>query len=518
MTAFDVAIVGGGLAGNLLARQLRRRLPDLCVGLFERETATAYKVGEATVEITANYLTRKLGLTQYLYENQLPKNGLRYFFDTAERDAPLEEMSEVGSINLPFHPAFQIDRAAMEADLQEMNRNDGVDVRTGTPVGRIRFGTEGTPHRFETIEDGVPVENEARWLVDAAGRTGLFARLRDLRVTEPSHHVGSVWGRFESVADIDSLGAETFHARVRHTSRRLSTIHFLYAGYWIWCIPLRGGITSVGVTGAFVTDDPEVRTPEGFCAFLLRHTALAQLLSAAKLLDLGCYRNIAYGTRCFVHPDRWGLTGEAATSADPLYSPGGDFIALENDLLTDLIERDLAGESIAERCGAYDELLQFRHEAAMLLYRGLYGTLGSFELAVAKWDFDIGCYYNLWVQAYMRDEHLDLEKVRTQLRLRGLVLPFLKRFSELFQHVETSLHERGHYFRANTGRFQYGLENIDFTEAVGTDRSPDEVMAKTLDLFNIVRAEAMEILGHAGSYREVEPVPLAAFLPGRELW
>ena len=90
MTAFDVAIVGGGLAGNLLARQLRRRLPDLCVGLFERETATAYKVGEATVEITANYLTRKLGLTQYLYENQLPKNGLRYFFDTAERDAPLE--------------------------------------------------------------------------------------------------------------------------------------------------------------------------------------------------------------------------------------------------------------------------------------------------------------------------------------------------------------------------------------------------------------------------------------------
>lgn len=518
MNSFDVAIVGGGLAGNLLARQLRRQLPALRVGLFERETGTDYKVGEATVEITANYLTRRLGLTQYLYENQLPKNGLRYFFDTPERNARLEDMSEVGSINLPFHPAFQIDRSSMEADLREMNRADGVQLRTGTPVRNIRFGAEGELHRFESVESGQSVENEARWLVDAAGRTGLFARLHDLRVPEPDHHLGSVWGRFENVADIDGLGSEDFRARVRHTARRLSTIHFMYPGYWIWVIPLRGGVTSVGVTGAFVADDADVRTPEGFSAFLARHAGVTELLSSAKLVDLGCYRNIAYGTKRFFHPDRWGLTGEAATSTDPLYSPGGDFIALENDLLTDLISRDFAGETLTERCDAYDALMQFRHEAAMLLYRGLYGTLGSFELAVAKWDFDIGCYYNLWVQAYMRDEHLDLEKVQTQLRLRGLVLPFLKRFARLFQDIERTLRERNHYFRSNTGRFQYGLENIAFTEGVGTERTPEAVMETTLEVFNLVRAEAMEILGNADSYRDVEPVPLAAFLPGRDLW
>ena len=50
----DVAIIGGGLAGNLLARQLLRTRPELSVGLFERETGTSYKVGEASVEITAN--------------------------------------------------------------------------------------------------------------------------------------------------------------------------------------------------------------------------------------------------------------------------------------------------------------------------------------------------------------------------------------------------------------------------------------------------------------------------------
>ena len=48
-------------------------------------------------------------------------------------------MSEVGSINLPFHPAFQIDRAAMEADLREMNRNDGIDLHTGDEgVGLVK--------------------------------------------------------------------------------------------------------------------------------------------------------------------------------------------------------------------------------------------------------------------------------------------------------------------------------------------------------------------------------------------
>ena len=97
-TALDVAIVGGGLAGNLLARQLRLGQPELSIGLFEKTTEPSAKVGEASVEIAANYLIRKLRLSTYLYEHQLPKNGLRYFFDNPDRNAPLEEMSEIGSI------------------------------------------------------------------------------------------------------------------------------------------------------------------------------------------------------------------------------------------------------------------------------------------------------------------------------------------------------------------------------------------------------------------------------------
>src|SRR5215468_3111672 len=99
----DVAILGGGLAGNLLARQLRRTLPALRVGLFEKATDRSYKVGESTVEIASNYLIRRLGLSQYLYDQQLPKNGLRFFFDTPDKNAELEQLSEMGSVALPYH-------------------------------------------------------------------------------------------------------------------------------------------------------------------------------------------------------------------------------------------------------------------------------------------------------------------------------------------------------------------------------------------------------------------------------
>jgi flavin-dependent dehydrogenase len=518
MRALDVAIVGGGLAGNLLARQLRIALPELRIGLFEKATERSFKVGEATVEIASNYLVRRLRLSTYLYERQLPKNGLRYFFDTPERDGPLERMSEVGSVSLPFHPAFQLDRAGLERDLLDMNRRDGVHLRTGATVRTIELGAEGEPHHLAVDDEAGTSGYAARWIVDASGRVGALARQLGLRVPEEDHRLGSVWGRFENVADIDAMGPEEFRARIRYTPRRLSTIHFMYRGYWIWFIPLRGGLTSVGVTGERVARDRELRTREGFQRFLLEHHAVATLLRDAKLVDLGHLARIAYGTRCFFHRDRWGLTGEAATSADPLYSPGSDFIALENDFLTDLIARDAAGEgapALAQRIELYDEFMKFRHEATVLLYAGQYGTLGSFELTCAKWDFDLGFYYNLWATAYLRDRHLDAEYLGSQLRLRPFVLQALRNFAELFRRVERELDSRGAYGRKNAGHFYHGLTNIDFAERVGTERSEDEVMSATLEIFNRVRAQAAVLLGEAAGVDAVAPVPMSAFLGRR---
>jgi flavin-dependent dehydrogenase len=514
----DVAILGGGLAGNLLARQLRRTAPSLSVALFEKSTGTSYKVGESVVEIGSNYLTRRLGLTRYLYNHQLPKNGLRYFFDDPDCQTELHEMSEIGTVNLPFHPGFQIDRSRLEADLLTLNEQDGARVRRGARVGEIALGEGGAPHTFD-VQDGERTTRwQARWLVDASGRSSLLARTHDLRVAEPTHRIGAVWGRFEGVADVDDLGPASFRERVRHTVRGLSTIHFWYPGYWIWFIPLRGGVVSVGLVGEPANREPAVRTAEGFRAFLMRHRAVSQLLEPAKLLDVGSYTQIAYATRRFFSHDRFALVGEAASAADPFYSPGTDFISLECDFLTDLVCRDTLGETesaLRERCDLYDHFMQFRHEATLHLYRGLYGAMGSFELMCLKWDFDIGCYYNLWVQPYFRDEHLDAGFLRQQLRQRRFVLQALSGFSDLFRKAEEALRARGEYYRGNRGRFFHGLTNLDFMERTGLPRPRREILETTEELFNGVRARTLALLDD-GAAREPR-LPLTAFLTGRPL-
>src|SRR6478735_5673067 len=86
------------------------------------------------VEIASNFFVRKLGLSTYMVDEQLPKNGLRFFFDNEEKNASLFEMSEVGSDKLPMFPTYQIDRARFERDLFEMNRKAGVQVDIGGTI------------------------------------------------------------------------------------------------------------------------------------------------------------------------------------------------------------------------------------------------------------------------------------------------------------------------------------------------------------------------------------------------
>jgi flavin-dependent dehydrogenase len=493
----DVAIVGGGIAGTLLARQLRARLPGLRIAVLERGHTASFKVGESTVEIAAHYLVRRQGLGQYLYERHLPKNGIRYFFDTPQRDLPLTEMSEIGTINLPFHAAFQLDRARLETDLVEMCRSEGIEVRHGARVTEIALGERGERHALEVATPSGVETVRPRWVVDAAGRQGLLARQLGLREPEPLHHIGAVWGRFEGLADIDRIGDDGFRGRVRHTTRGLSTNHFLHPGYWVWLIRLRGGITSVGVVGT-PTRDRTLRTPEGFREFLDGHRALREILAEAKAVDHGSMARIAYGTKRFLGRDRWALVGEGASATDPLYSPGLDFVALECDFITDVVAREAEGEpadSLAQRVDLYDRFLEFRHQAVMRLYRGLYGMIGSYELMRLKWDFDIASYHNLWVSPFMTDQHLDTDWLRRQLRLRNLVLRAMDNFAALFGRVEASLRERDAYYRRNRGVFSYGLENIDFLPGIGLPRSQRETLEQAERTFNLVRREALALMG-----------------------
>jgi flavin-dependent dehydrogenase len=515
---FDVAILGGGFAGNLIARQLIRARPDLSIGLFEKSAERSFKVGESTVELASHYLIKRLGLSGYLYQRQLPKNGLRFFFDTPNRDADLEAMSEIGTVAMPFIPSFQIDRARMEADLLDMNRAAGVHVVCPAKVVDLELSSGEAPHRFAAKSGDQRRGFEARWIVDASGRTSLVARAKALRVEE-DHPMTAVWGRFRAVVDLDDYGSESFRDRFKHTSRVLSTTHFCYPGYWIWFIPLGEGVTSVGVVIERDKFDDAWRTSDGFRLFLDRHGAVAKLLARAEMIDLMGYKSYTYGTkRFFSGGERWGLVGEAAAFSDPLYSPGSDFIAMENDFVSDLILRDAAGEArdaVSDRAELYDSFMQYRFESTMLLYRKLYSTLGSYELFSLKWDFDIACYYNLWVEPYMLDRHLDAKYIASQLRIRTMVPTVMRSFAKLFAEVERHMQARGSYYDKNLGAFTGHFPTMEGQLELGCPESAKGAVARTETAFDYVRKRALELLGRPEMIAEAQKLSMRHFLSGK---
>jgi hypothetical protein len=87
--------------------------------------------------------------------------------------------------------------------------------------------------------------------------------------------------------------------------------------------------------------------------------------------------------------DRWALTGEAGVFADPFYSPGSDFIGFSNTLISSLIERDLAGETIGDRADAYEQLYQGLFANTMTVYRDQYPLFGNPGVMPVKivWDY-----------------------------------------------------------------------------------------------------------------------------------
>ena len=63
MTDYDVTILGGGLSGLTLAKQLKTQRPDIRIAILERNVFPvpegAHKVGESTIEVGAHYLRNR---------------------------------------------------------------------------------------------------------------------------------------------------------------------------------------------------------------------------------------------------------------------------------------------------------------------------------------------------------------------------------------------------------------------------------------------------------------------------
>jgi len=453
---YDVVIIGGAFSGAATALMLKRKRPSARVLIIEKTTEFDRKVGESTTEMSSCYMTRILGLSNYLGHEQLPKQGLRFWFCNRP-DQAFDDCVEVGARYQARVPTFQVDRAKLDTHILELAVQAGCELVRPAKVTRVDLnGANGTHVSYESHPSHKIVS--ARWVVDASGRAAMLARKLGHFRQNSEHPINAVWARFTGVKDWDSYDwRERFpdYAGACRTARNWATNHLFGHGWWCWIIPLRGGDVSAGV----VYDSRIFKLPDGpslgerLYAHILANPVGREIFGAARIIegDVHALSMLPYVSDK-VCGDGWALVGDAAGFIDPLYSPGLDFCSYTSYFVADVLADALGSEEVADRLCYYNEQYPVMYRYWFeTLYKDKYYYMGDAELMSAALLLDVSSYYlGLVISAYHDPEHTFLD-----LPFRGRAGHFFGEIMKFYNRRLVALAKRrlatGHHGQRNAG-------------------------------------------------------------------
>jgi flavin-dependent dehydrogenase len=396
---YDAVVIGGSLSGAATATLLLRKNPGLKLLIVEKSTHFTRRVGEATVEISAFFLGRILGMTKHLNDSHLVKQGMRFWFANNEVTA-LNQASELGGRYQVRLPSYQLDRAVFDEEILRRACEAGAKLIRPASVTRVHLSPGGEQTvTFRTGEKSETVR--ARWVVDASGVAALLARQQGWWRLNTAHPIAAAWGRWKGVKDWDGYElAEKYPewASAPYGIRGTATNHVVGDGWWSWWIPLKGGDVSVGL----VFDQRLVHWPqEGgklgdrLKNFLLQHPVAREMLADARLIegDVHWRKDLAYYSTTFAG-DGFALVGDAAAFMDPFYSPGMDWIAFTASSTVELIGAQRRGESLAGVIEQHNNAFSTSYrDWFTAVYHNKYEYMGEYDLMRMAFLLDLGLYY-----------------------------------------------------------------------------------------------------------------------------
>jgi FADH2 O2-dependent halogenase len=370
---FDLAIVGSGFGGSLLA-MIARRL-GRSVMLLEKGRHPRFAIGESSTplanllleELATRYdLPRLLPLTKWgRWQREYPeigcglKRGFTFYHPSSDRPLLVAASSrdEIADTHW-YRPDF-----------------DHFLVREAQRMGVV-YHDEVALDRFtpETGEiEGSGIRLQARFVVDATGPRGFFHRALALPEA-PFENLPATEGLYAHFRGVQKLAApdETPPYPVDDAA-----VHHVFDGGWIWVLRFNNGITSAG---AAVTAElaRELNLEEGDPAWkrlLARLPTVAELFAEAETITPFVHqRPLAFRSGQVVG-ERWALLPSAAGFIDPLLSTGFPLTLLGVTRLAEILERESFDELRAYEAETTEALL-----SAERLVAALYASMADFPL------------------------------------------------------------------------------------------------------------------------------------------
>lgn len=345
----DVVVIGGGPGGSSAATVLARAGKK--VVLLERERFPRFQIGESLLPAGWE-IWRRLGIAEKIEaEGFTVKQGINFGMFNQKPEVVLltAEYPEYFEKAYTYH----VERARFDQLLLEHAAQCGVDVRQEWSVQDVLFEAGRAVGVVAAPKGGTPRELRASVVVDGSGRECLIARKLGWRRPHPelnkvSHfaHFAGAWRR--DPHEIVSVG-EVIEGSVT------TDIHTIEGG-WMWYIPLRNGITSVGaVLDARAAKSMGATPQERFDTAVARCANVREWLDGAEqVMDMHTISAIAYLNDRFCG-DGFVLVGDAAMFVDPVFSAGVTLAMRGGVYAADAILDAFAHDDFsAGRLGAYE--------------------------------------------------------------------------------------------------------------------------------------------------------------------
>ncbi len=321
----DVLIFGAGPAGTTLAALLGKYRPGTRVLIVEKDTFPRPKIGEsllidvnriladmgALAGVEAAGFSRKYGATFIWGDGREPFHFLWREGQTIARSYP----------EVPTDYTWHVDRASYDQILADAAVGHGAEIAFGHTATAVLTDADGERVTGAEIlgPDGQRQVVRARFVVDCAGAHGPLHRQRCQRVLDENLRNIAVYGYLRGVGKDPTLNGTT-HQR---------TLILTHHQGWVWVIPLRDGITSVGfVTAVDNFRQRGVDDLQQFYLQLLGELRERHLFADVSLVDYhGTGRLIhsvqEYSYQCthLVGPG-WATCGNAAGFVDAILSIG----------------------------------------------------------------------------------------------------------------------------------------------------------------------------------------------------